>query len=97
MNETIPLSHLELDLPAPAGVGWSAYLADRGIAVVLDDVGRLAIARADAKRLFSERAEGAARAREVAERHERQAVEADRQWRAALPKRPYQLLATFVT
>jgi hypothetical protein len=38
-DHRIPLSHLELDLPAPAG-GWAAYLADRGISITIDDIGR---------------------------------------------------------
>jgi hypothetical protein len=30
-SELIPLSHLELDLPAPEVGGWPAYLAAKGI------------------------------------------------------------------
>jgi hypothetical protein len=81
----IPVSHLELDIDAP-GNGWAAYLSEKGINVVLDDLGRLAVSRADARRLFTERREAAEKAREVAEANERRAIEADRQWRAALPK-----------
>ena len=46
-DELIPLSHLALDLDVPPE-GWTVYLEGRGIAVVADDLGRLAIARSDA-------------------------------------------------
>lgn len=85
MNELIPLSILELDLPAP-GNGWAAGVAEHGIAIVLDDLGRASIPRAAARELFEARRAAEAKAREMAEANERRAVEADRQWRAALPK-----------
>jgi hypothetical protein len=53
-GEPVPLSVLELDLPAPT-IGWAAGLAERGIEVVLDDLGRLAVSRANARRLFEEK------------------------------------------
>lgn len=83
MNELIPLSVLELDLPAPT-IGWAAGLAERGIAVVIDDIGRLAVSRADARALFEEKRAAEVRQREAMERNERAAIEADRQWRAQL-------------
>jgi hypothetical protein len=55
----IPLSHLELDVPAPVG-GWNHYLAECGIQVLEDDIGRAAISRMDAKRLLAERREAEA-------------------------------------
>jgi hypothetical protein len=79
--DLVPLSVLALDLAAPSVGGWPAYLAGRGIAVVPDDIGRLAVSRDDARRLITERREAEARGREAAER---QAVELDRQWRAQL-------------
>jgi hypothetical protein len=81
--QLIPLSVLELDLPAPES--WSAYLADRGISITIDDIGRAAITRDDARRLFDEGREAEARGREMAAEFERQAIEQDRQWRASLP------------
>jgi hypothetical protein len=60
--DLISLSVLALDLPEPSGVGWAAYLADRGIAIVLDEIGRAAITKADARSLFDERRENEARA-----------------------------------
>jgi len=66
-DELIPLSVLSLDLE-PSTAGWHADLAARGIAVRVDDVGRSAITREAARRLFVERAEGVERAREVAAR-----------------------------
>jgi hypothetical protein len=73
----IPLSVLELDLAAPP-LGWNVYLAGRGIAVVDDDIGRPAVARADARMLIAEQREAEARGREKAAELERQAVEQDR-------------------
>src|SRR5215217_685179 len=81
VHHLIPLSHLSLDLPAPAE-GWPVYLSSRDIAVVTDDLGRLSISRSDAKRLFDEQAEGEVRKREVMARIERQAEEKDREFRA---------------
>ena len=82
-DELVPLSVLELDLPAPVE-GWAAYLADRDIRIVLDDIGRAAVARSDARQLFDENREREVQAREHAAEVERQAIEADRQWRAQL-------------
>src|SRR5215204_3819190 len=82
-GEPIPLSVLALDLPAP-GAGWPMYLAERGVEVQPDDLGRLCISRAAARSLFAEQRQQ----REAADRHrveaERLAVEADREWRARL-------------
>jgi hypothetical protein len=84
LETLIPLSHLELDLDPPAD-GWARYLTDRGVAVTLDDLRRSAISRADARQLFDEHRANQVRAREVAARQERQAVEQDQQWRTNLP------------
>jgi hypothetical protein len=54
--DVIPLSHLELDLPTPVE-GWAVFLAARGIEVTLDDIGRMAISRDDARRLLTEKRE----------------------------------------
>jgi hypothetical protein len=54
--DVIPLSHLELDLPTPVE-GWTVFLAARGIEVTLDDIGRMAVARDDARRLLTEKRE----------------------------------------
>ena len=84
--DTVPLSVLALDLDAPSAGGWHAYLASRGIAVLVDDVGRDSITKADARRLFDERREHEIRRREIAARQEQAALEADRALRAGLPK-----------
>ena len=81
--ELVALSVLELDLPAPGG-GWAAHLADRGISIILDDIGRAAVARDDARRLFAEQREAEARGRERAAELERAAVEADQLRRAQM-------------
>ena len=46
-EELVPLVVLELSLDAP-GEGWATYLADRGISITIDDIGRAAVARSDA-------------------------------------------------
>jgi hypothetical protein len=80
----IPLSVLALDLAVPVE-GWAASLAAKGIQLQVDDIGRLAVARVDAKALIAEKAAGEARAREVAAQNERLAIERDREWRSRLP------------
>jgi hypothetical protein len=84
-SEPIPLSILELDLPAPP-IGWAAGLAEKGVEVVLDDLGRLCVSRVDARRLLQEKRAAEQKAREMASENERQAVEADQQWRASMPR-----------
>jgi hypothetical protein len=79
----VPLSHLELDLPAPVE-GWATYLADRGISITIDDVGRASVSRSDARQLLTEQREAEVRRREKAAELERQLVERDRQFRASL-------------
>jgi hypothetical protein len=83
VEQPVPLSELERDLPAP-GVGWAAHLSDRGVQVVLDDLGRAAVARRDARLLFAESREAAALKARMLEAAERAAVEADQQFRAQL-------------
>jgi hypothetical protein len=83
-SDLIPLSVLQLDLGEPP-TGWATHLADRDIEIVLDDFGRLAIARDNARRLFAEKHENEARQREVAARNKQRAMEADQRGRAQLP------------
>jgi hypothetical protein len=82
-EDRIPLSHLELDLPAPT-TGWLIELDRRGISVITDDIGRQAISRDDARRLITEKHENERRQHEVAARTEQAAIERDRQWRASI-------------
>ena len=58
--------------------------SDRGIEIVLDDLGRSCISRADAKTLFIEQREGEARKREMLDRNEQRAIEQDRLRRALI-------------
>jgi len=76
---------LERDLPAPA-VGWAAELGRRGVAVVLDDLGRAAVDRATARALFAERREQEEAASRRREELERRGGAADEARRAALPR-----------
>lgn len=76
-KEPVPLSHLELDLPAPT-LGWLIELDRRGIEIVLDDVGRKSISRENARTLLDEQREREVRQREAAARNEQRAIEADR-------------------
>jgi hypothetical protein len=82
--EPVPLSELERDLPAPAD-GWAAELDRRGVAVVLDDLGRAAVDRATARALFAEHRENEARMARKRAEADRRAVEADQRFRARLP------------
>jgi hypothetical protein len=51
--QLIPLSVLSLDLSVPVE-GWPSFLAARGIEVTRDDIGRMAVARVDARQLLTE-------------------------------------------
>ena len=81
--DLIPLSYLELDLPAPVK-GWAVFLAGRGVEVTLDDIGRMSVSRGDARQLLTEQREVGVRRRAKAAELERQAVERDRAWRAQI-------------
>jgi hypothetical protein len=70
------LTQLELDLAPPSSGGRRAFLAANGITVLVDDIGRDAIFRADARRLITERREAEARQDEA---EGRQAIELDPQ------------------
>jgi hypothetical protein len=80
----VPLSELERDLPAPAA-GWAAELDRRGVAVVLDDLGRAAVDRATARALFTEHREQQEAAASRRAEIEQRAIEADQRFRASLP------------
>jgi hypothetical protein len=82
---TVPLSHLELELPSPVE-GWHAFLAAKGIRVVGDDLGRDAVARHDAARLFGEKREHEVRQAALRRLAEQQAVEDDQRRRAQIWK-----------
>jgi hypothetical protein len=84
MAEPVPLSTLELDLPAPAS-GWAAELRSRGVAIAPDDLGRPSISRDAARELFAERREQEAAAARHRAEVEQRAIEADRRFRAGLP------------
>jgi hypothetical protein len=83
--DVIPVSHLSLDLDEPP-IGWVAYLTGRGVAVVEDDLGRPSIPRAAAKMLFDEHRADEVRKAEMRAECEKRAVEADREWRAQMPR-----------
>jgi hypothetical protein len=83
-EELIPLSHLALELLEPP-IGWTAYLASRGIDVIDDCIGRAAITAADARMLITEKREAEVRNREAMERREAQLIQQDRLRRASLP------------
>ncbi|HLM23225.1 MAG TPA: hypothetical protein VK390_17100, partial [Propionibacteriaceae bacterium] len=81
--DLVPLVVLELSLAAPVE-GWAIYLADRGISITINDIGRASVSRSDARQLLTEQREAEVRRREKAAELERQAVERDRAWRAQL-------------
>lgn len=84
-SDLIPLSHFELDHPRPAE-GWPNYLGKRAIAFRPDDLGRDCICRQDARRLLDEQRANELRKAKLRQLAEQEAVEADRQWRASLPR-----------
>ena len=75
MNELIPLSHLSLDLSEPIS-GWPAMFAERGVEIVLDDIGRPSVPRQVLGELLAERREREARVLE--DQRRRDAERADR-------------------
>ena len=81
--DLVPLSHLGLDLPAPAE-GWATFLGRRAIAIVPDALGRDAIGHDAARRLLDEKREAELRARALRVLAEQEAVERDQQRRASL-------------
>jgi hypothetical protein len=56
LEPLISLVELELSLVAPVE-GWPSFLAARDIEITLDDIGRMSIARVDARRLLTEKRE----------------------------------------
>jgi hypothetical protein len=83
--EPVPLSVLALDL-VDVPSGWTVWLAERGIAVVFDDIGRPSVAREDARKLLEQQRQAEIRRQDHAHRQEAAAVEKDRAFRASLPK-----------
>src|SRR5829696_4613142 len=82
-DDLIPLSHLSLDLPVPP-IGWLTYLNNVGVEILTDDVGRAAIHRHDARRLFDEHRQSEARKSELRAAAEKRAIEDDQRFRASL-------------
>ena len=59
-QELIPVSYLSLDVSEPID-GWERTLADRGVEIVLDDLGRPSVHREVLGELIAERREHEAR------------------------------------
>jgi hypothetical protein len=83
--EPVPLSQLGLDVPEPPA-GWVFELERQGIPLLLDDIGRRAISRADAAALLAEHREQEEAAARRREELERRMIAADEARRAALPR-----------
>ena len=81
--DLVPLSHLALDLSEPAD-GWTVWLSERGVAISFDDLGRRAISRGDAKKLLDQQRQIEIRQQDHAARVEAEAIQKDREFRAAL-------------
>jgi hypothetical protein len=81
--DVIPISHIELDLIAPVE-GWPSFLAARDIEITLDDIGRMSIARVDARRLLTEKREREAEQARRRKLAEAQAVADDQLRRAQI-------------
>jgi hypothetical protein len=80
---TVPLSHLELDLPSPVE-GWPNFLGARAIAIIPDDLRRDCVSRGDALRLLDEQREQVLRQAALRRLAEQEAVEADERRRALI-------------
>jgi hypothetical protein len=83
LEPLVPLSVLSLDLDEPPE-GWASYLAARDIEVTLDDIGRMSIARVDARRLLTEKREREAEQARRRKLAEAQAVADDQVRRAQI-------------
>jgi hypothetical protein len=72
----IPLTHLSLDVSEPVVVGWEQLFAERGVEIVLDDIGRPSVPRQVLGELLAERREREAR---LEDQRRRDAEHADKQ------------------
>jgi hypothetical protein len=81
-QELIPLSHLSLDLSEPIS-GWPAIFAERGVEIVLDDLGRPSVPRQVLGELLAESQEREARVLE--DQRRRDAERADSKVPAGVP------------
>jgi hypothetical protein len=82
----VTLSELALDLPAPAAGSWPAELAARGVELLTDDLGRLAISRDVARHLLAEHRQQLEAAAHHQAEVEAQWIAADEARRASIPK-----------
>ena len=80
--ELIPITHLALDLPEPV-FGWEKTFAERGVEIVLDDLGRPSVPRQVLGALLQERREREARVLSDAESRRSKLV--DRKVPAGVP------------
>jgi hypothetical protein len=83
-DDGIPISLLALDLGAAPAEGWAAHLINRGVPVELDDIGRPAISRDDARLLIIERREAEERKARQRKLAEAKAVADDQLRRASI-------------
>jgi hypothetical protein len=83
--DLIPLSHFALDYPQPVE-GWAVFLGRKAIAFVPDSLGRDCIRYGDAKRLLDEHRANEIRKARLPQLAEQEAVEANQQFRASLPR-----------
>jgi hypothetical protein len=76
-DPVVPLSVLALDLDSAPAEGWASYLADHGIAIAFDDLGRRCISREDARKLLEQQRLHEIRKQDLMARAEERAIEAD--------------------
>lgn len=84
-EQLVLLAELDRDLGTPAVGSWAVELAGRGIEVVRDDLGRLAVDRSSARDIYAEHFEAEARTARKRAELERQAIERDQAFRNSLP------------
>jgi hypothetical protein len=84
LEPLIPITTLALDLGEAPVEGWAAHLINRGVVVELDDVGRPAVSRGDARLLIVERREAEERKARQRKLAEAKAVADDQLRRASI-------------
>jgi hypothetical protein len=85
--QLVPLTILALDIDEPV-VGWPAFFPARGIELIEDDLGRMAIRREDVRTLIAERREWELKAAAETSRRQEETVRKSRPVLSGIPRPP---------